>query len=179
MLDVWRRKLGNLTALSAFISTCWVIRGEMTSVARLVKGQHPYTGAGGPAAVPAPLQENTDKITQISKVTSAFYEQLLMSGFLLWATRRRHSNRLGSNTSQRNNAKKGSVSSYMVGLPRLCADAWQILDGPTPLRLTRGCGQGHTGEVTRSQWGLPGEAGVSLNQSSCGRLTRPQMECPY
>lgn len=39
----------------------------MTSAARLVKGQHPYTGTGGPATVPAPLQEDINTITNIQR----------------------------------------------------------------------------------------------------------------
>lgn len=73
-----RSKLGNLRVLLALISTCWVIRGEVTSAACLIKGQHPYTGTGGPATVPAPLKEDTKTITQITKVNYFLYIQQIM-----------------------------------------------------------------------------------------------------
>lgn len=61
-----------------YVSTCRVIRGEVTSDACLLKGHH---GAGGLATVPAPLGEDTHTITQISKVSWVLYIQQLMPVF--------------------------------------------------------------------------------------------------
>lgn len=44
--------------------TCGVIRGEITPAARLIR-HHPHTRTGGPAAVPAPLQQDTHTHTVI------------------------------------------------------------------------------------------------------------------
>lgn len=47
---------------NAVISTCRVFRGEVTSAARLIRWHHPHTRAGGPTAIPAPLQEDTNTV---------------------------------------------------------------------------------------------------------------------
>lgn len=41
--------------------TCGVLRGEVTSAACLIRGQHPDTGTGWTATVPAPLHEDKKK----------------------------------------------------------------------------------------------------------------------
>lgn len=38
------------------MSTCGIFRGEVTSAACFIRWHHPHTWAGGPAAVPTPLQ---------------------------------------------------------------------------------------------------------------------------
>lgn len=48
------------------MSTCGVIRGEVASAARLIRWHHPHTRTGGPAAVPAPLQEGTNTVSPVS-----------------------------------------------------------------------------------------------------------------
>lgn len=44
--------------------TCWVVRGEVPSVAFIWR-HHPHTGTGGPAAVPAPLQEDRNTVNRL------------------------------------------------------------------------------------------------------------------
>lgn len=46
------------------MSTCGVLRGEVTSAARLIRWHHPHTRTGRPAAVPAPLQEHINTVSQ-------------------------------------------------------------------------------------------------------------------
>lgn len=47
------------------MSTCGVIRGEVTSAACLIRWHHPHTRTGGPAAVPASLQEDTTLVNHL------------------------------------------------------------------------------------------------------------------
>lgn len=58
----------------ADFSTCGVIRGEVTSAARLIRWHHPHTRTGGPAVVPAPLQGTTNAVNHSEDQTQ----------FLMW-----------------------------------------------------------------------------------------------
>lgn len=65
--------------LLTLIRTCGVIRGKVTSAACLFKGQHPYTGTGGPATAPAPLKGGHKHNHTSNQSDLLIYIQQLMS----------------------------------------------------------------------------------------------------
>lgn len=113
-----RSKLGNLTALLACIITCWVIRGEVTSAACLIKGgQHPYTGTGGPATVPASLQEDINSHANIQSELM-FWKYTC---FLLGATRHVDWNWLASKKKTHVYEMKRKDRCFLTWLDSLCS----------------------------------------------------------